>query len=174
MKPALFFLAISLGFVACGGVERTSCYAWGDDCSGKDGEKGDTGKQGQTGEAGANGEDGTSCSVERVEEGALITCENGSQVLVKDGKDGEDGEDGEKGETGLPGADGSSSKVTFVDPCPTAQTAYPELLLCVDDQLYGLYGAGSQVAIYEVPAGTYQTRDKRRCTYTVTSGCSVN
>ncbi|MDH5597130.1 MAG: hypothetical protein OEY44_03425 [Candidatus Peregrinibacteria bacterium] len=65
----------------------------------------------------SDGADGGSCRVEEVSEGALVTCDDGSEALVPngtdgangvDGQDGQDGQDGMNGTNGANGADGVS------------------------------------------------------------------
>lgn len=41
---------------------------------------------GKPGRPGANGEDGQSCTVQQLEEGALVTCPDGSFALIEHGK----------------------------------------------------------------------------------------
>lgn len=59
---------------------------------GKDGEKGDPGADGKDGQDGKDGRDGTDgedalpCTVTDHEDGGVITCPDGSEVLIKDGK----------------------------------------------------------------------------------------
>lgn len=52
------------------------------------------GIDGPAGEPGTPGSDGSSCSVERREAGALLSCSDGSSAFVYDGAPGRDGESG--------------------------------------------------------------------------------
>lgn len=65
----------------------TACGRPSEGIPGEPGAQGTSGPAGPQGEAGigANGQPGASCSVARVEEGALITCPDGTSALVKDG-----------------------------------------------------------------------------------------
>ena len=47
--------------------------------------------------------DGSSCSVVETANGALIKCEDGSEVEVSNGSDGQDGQDGANGVDGQAG-----------------------------------------------------------------------
>ena len=76
---------------------------------GKDGLNGADGIDGVNGLNGAdgmNGQDGKSCKVRDAPNGAVIECEDGTTVLIKDGQDGQDGQDGVDGKDGQDGQDG--------------------------------------------------------------------
>lgn len=62
---------------------------------GQDGASGPTGVPGPTGQPGqdgVNGTDGVSCSVSALPEGAVITCTDGSSVVIYNGQDGGGGD----------------------------------------------------------------------------------
>jgi len=51
-------------------------------------------------------EDGASCTVAQADGGALVICEDGTEVFLPDGSNGASGSDGINGEDGTNGADG--------------------------------------------------------------------
>lgn len=114
--------------------------------------------QGEQGEPGEDGQDG------------------------KDGKDGKNGaqgpagRDGLDGRNGTDGIDGTSPELDIfpVIPCPTVTGAYPEVLLCIANELYAVYDGGPQKdRLVLVPPGDYQTTDGRSCQFTVTEACEL-
>lgn len=92
------------------------------------------------------------------------------------GVNGSNGQDGAQGPQGLPGAPGST--ITEVQLCGGCQAAYPsvfpEIGLCIDNKLYGVYSANGGFMV-ELPPGTYSSNGINcSCTLTVASGCIVS
>lgn len=87
---------------------------------GQNGQDGADGTNGEQGEPGADGAPAEPCTVEQTNDGAIITCPDGSEAVIVNGEDGEDGEQGEQGEQGEPGtagqdgADGANCTVEYV------------------------------------------------------------
>lgn len=134
---------------------------------GKDGPRGRDGVQGPQGEAGPVGERGPTGSQGE----AGPTGPKGDT-----GEVGPAGQDGEEGPQGPPGTSGTS--ITFVTPCadiPTAARSFPEILMCVDSKLYGVYAVASSGKIHwtYLPPATYRTTDGRNCTFTIVEGCTI-
>lgn len=106
--------------------------------------KGDAGPSGISGVDGVNGANGTSCSVEQLENGAKITCTDGSFATVQNGSQGELGREGERG------PDGSS--------CSTTPTEAGALITCSNgtsaELLNGSTGqAGTGCSVAEIVNG---------------------
>lgn len=59
---------------------------------------------------GADGIDGTSCIFTQLDEGVLIQCNDGTEVIVYHGQDGIDGLDGNDGQDGIDGQDGTDGQ----------------------------------------------------------------
>jgi len=97
--------------------------------NGHDGETGATGAQGEQGETGADGKNGTSCSTLRVQTGAFINCDDGTEAFIKDGADGQDGSS-----------------------CSTTQEEYGALITCTDGTESKIYGAehGFDMTVYSI------------------------
>jgi hypothetical protein len=99
----LVILAIGiLLFTGCADIERKDCYVDGEDC----GLVGPPGPEGPAGPPGAPGQDGSSCSSTALSNGALISCSDGTQVVLVNGADGIDGLAGRVGADGADGTDG--------------------------------------------------------------------
>lgn len=112
----------------------------------------------------------------------LVSC--GANIKGKDGEPGKpgpqgiQGESGEQGEIGVQGPAGrdgqDGSHITPVIPCPDDTRSYPEVLLCIDNQLYAVYDQEpNKVRYVQVSPGTYTTTDGRSCTFTVADGCNI-
>lgn len=85
-----------------------------DGISGQDGLDGENGITGQSGQDGTNGTDGLSCTVEQLENGAIINCNN-STATVLNGTDGQNGDDGVDGAGGQDGQNGSNAVATITN-----------------------------------------------------------
>lgn len=59
---------------------------------------------------GTNGQDGSSCTIQKVSGGAIISCGDGTSVTVNDGQNGVDGKDGVDGQNGINGTNGIDGK----------------------------------------------------------------
>lgn len=119
------------------------------------------------------GKDGSSCSVESVEQGALISCSDGTGAFVANGRDGAEGEDGADGEDGLDGEPGSFSIVDSVDPCGDDPNHFDEILLVTAGGDYVAYfedGGKRFLTILEC-GKTYQTTDKQACKFKINEAC---
>lgn len=90
---------------------------------------------------------------------------------------GPSGKDGEFviGPMGPAGADGSDG--TRIEPmtvCPLMPGAYPEVLLCIDDELFAVFNdSGTTTRYVKVPPGVYRTTDTRRISFRVINACEM-
>lgn len=137
------------------------------------GSRGQTGAQGAggaEGPAGPTGPQGTSCTVQQVVNGAIISCQDGTQVVLLDGQPGADGMDGEDGADAPPTP---FTVVGLVDPCGP-QAAWDEVLLRLGNgQLMAHYSSGNREFLTIVGPGNYTTTDSTRCAFTVDSNLSI-
>lgn len=152
---------------------------------------------GVPGEAGKNGTDGAGCKVETQPFGALVSCGCvqqiggevcSSKVFVPNGQPGQPGQQGpvgitgdtgpkgDQGEQGIPGVVG-----TQIDPvqlCPSSfvpsyPNSFPEVALCIDGTLYGVYSTNGGF-LAELTPGSYSSNGINvSCTFTVVNGCVV-
>lgn len=119
------------------------------------------------------------CTVEQVSNGALISCPDGSQVVVLNGVDGAQGEQGVQGEQGLQGPKGEDatptefSVVEVIDPCGDAPNVYDEILLkLANGQILALFvdnANGKNPRFSFITKGDYITTDGSNCRFSVTS-----
>lgn len=150
MKYSL--IVVSLFLVACG--------------------KGVPGEQGVKGDTGATGPTGSSCTVQQANNGAIISCSDGSSVLVLNGTNGTNGRDGTNGVNAVPSA---YSIVEIIDPCGPMTGYYNEILLRLADRtLIAFFEDGSQRFLAEITPGTYKTTDKQNCIFTISSNLNVS
>ena len=97
------------------------------------------GADGADGDNGQNGSDGTNCTVSRTDGGpAVITCEDGTSVVVHDG---EQGAQGAQGDPGQASADGSDCTVSRTDGGPAVITCEDGTSVVVHDGEQGAQGA---------------------------------
>jgi collagen type VII alpha len=125
------------------------------------GVSGQPGKDGLDGAAGEPGQAGTSCTVQAVDNGAVISCSDGTSVVVLNGSDGTDG------------TVGAYSIVGMIDPCGD-QPGFDELLLrLADGSLIAHYSHGNKQFLTVIGPGSYQTTDGHSCNFTVTQTLDV-
>ena len=111
------------------------------------------------GPQGPAGADGSSCSVNQLETGAVILCEDGTSSFITNGEDGEDG---------------ASSLVEIIDPCGP-ETTFDEVIL-----VYEIEGAPIFIAYFEsgskryltslVEGINYRTTDGTKCDFKIEAG----
>jgi len=123
-------------------------------CNGGNGAIGPTGQTGATGPQGAQGPTG------------LV----GSQGIQ--GEQGQAGPQGPKGDPGQPG-----TQITTIQFCkgitPTYPSTFPEIGICLDNQLYAVYSANGGFMVLVTP-GTYSSNGiNASCTFTVGPNCEV-
>jgi hypothetical protein len=114
---------------------------------------------GPQGPAGAGGADGSSCSVNQLDNGAVILCEDGSSSYILNGQDGEDG---------------ASSLVEIIDPCGT-ETTFDEVLLVYEIDgspvFIAYFENGSKRYLTTLDEGiNYRTTDGTKCDFTIQNG----
>ena len=96
------------------------------------------------------------------------------------GAGGVSGEKGEKGDQGNQGVAGTPSlPVTSVQLCKSVgstvyPTTFPEQVLCVSQELYGVYWDGSNAWLAKLPVGRYEsTATNLKCTFDIKPNCVV-
>ncbi len=131
---------------------------------GQSGPVGATGPAGAAGPVGPPGEAGTSCSVSPYTNGALISCTDGTSVVLLDGVDEVDGTDAVPSPYMIVG---------FIDPCGP-QGSFDEVLMQLDSgQLIAHYSHGNRQFLVSLPPGNYTTTDGTSCSFVVHSDMSV-
>lgn len=114
---------------------------------------------------GANGTNGSSCTVQTVlasgaapAGGALLSCTDGTNALIRNGTDG---------------SDGITPIIQVIKPCPSISGSNPEVLLVLPErQLLASVSktvGGVETRLAIVTPGSYTTADGRSCNFTVTS-----
>lgn len=140
---------------------------------GEPGAQGPNGTQGTTGTPGAQGSqgpEGSSCSAQPVVGGALITCTDGTSVVLWNGVDGRNGVDGQDGADAPPTA---YTVVGLVDPCGK-QSSFDEVLLRLQNgDLLAHYASGNQQFLARISPGSYVTTDGTHCYFTVSNDGSI-
>lgn len=126
----------------------------------------------EQGPAGKDGKDGVSCTIASISPsmqapngGALITCENGS-TLILNGQDGEDGRDGTPG-----------TAISAVKLCP-GDTVYPstfvEVAFKFDGRLWAVYSTHGGF-MTQLPPGRYSSNGvNSRCDFTVNNDLTIS
>lgn len=113
------------------------------------------------------------CTVTTTPEGAMITCPDGTSSFINNGTNGLDGLNGANGLNGLAG-----TQITVVQFCdsgfvPTYPSVFPEIGLCISNQLIGVYSANGGF-LAPLPPGSYSSDGiNASCNFTITSGCLV-
>lgn len=127
---------------------------------------GPTGAPGRDGTNGKDGKNGESCTVERVSNGAIITCPGAESVVILNGTDGANGQDGEDGQDAPATA---YTVVELIDPCG-AQPGFNEVLLrMANGQLIAHYAQGNKQFLAVIGPGNYMTTDGHSCYFTIDS-----
>lgn len=113
---------------------------------------------GLKGPAGAPGKDGTSCSVEEVSGGAIVSCPNKS-VFIEDGADGIDGKD---------------AVAELIDPCGDGPGFDEVLLRLSTGELIAYFESGEgERHLSVIGPGAYSTTDEQSCRFDVLSDGTV-
>lgn len=141
-----------------------------------------TGPQGAVGQTGSSS---TSCTVANVTGGAQVACGTAS-VFIANGSNGTNGNDGTNGSDGTDGTNGTNGSngidatpITVVQLCapsfvPSYPSVFPEVALCIDNNLYGVYSANGGF-FSELTPGTYSSDGiNSSCTLTVGPNCQVS
>lgn len=135
---------------------------------------------GPTGPKGDKGDKGDSCTVMQAENGAIILCQDGTSVLVLNGKDGEKGEQGDKGDRGDNGENGVTPGVSpynivaIIDPCGPDSNHFDEILIrLANNTLIAFFEDGGKRFLASLPPGNYETTDRQKCRFTVNADMTV-
>lgn len=116
-------------------------------------------KRGGPGEPGKDGKDGSSCSVEALSNGSLISCTDGTSSFVSNGADGQDAPPTE------------FTVVEVINPCGSSG-GFDEVLLQLADGSFLAYFAGSGGFLTVLNCGqSYVTTDAEACNFTITPEC---
>lgn len=189
MKQLVLNCSLLLGLSACGYNPPLDQCVWdGTKCEHREpikGEKGDTGStgsqgprgdqgipgqsgkdgtDGSNGADGKDGKDGSSCTATQTSNGAIISCTDGTSVVILNGTDGEDGEDAPPT---------AYSVVEIKDVCGD-QSGFDEVLLKLGNGkwLAHFSGSGNNFLTILTP-GTYRTTDGTSCHFTVNSNGTI-
>lgn len=148
-----------------------------------------------TGVKGDKGEDGVPgvvkpCTVTQHDTYAIVVCPDGTTARIdngqvgspgndgSDGADGGKGDKGDQGDTGSPGAPGTPGTiVTVVQLCPgvtTYPSAFVEVALCLNHNLYGVYSANGGFLTYFPPGNYSSNAIGSACNLTVQANCVVS
>ncbi len=145
------------------------------------------------GDPGAPGQDGSSCSVQQITTGAIITCTDSTSAYIAngsqgpaglDGKDGLDGLQGVQGPTGpmgpigQPGVSAPTTGTVTVVPLCGGITVYPvnfvEVALCINSRLYAVYSEHDGFMAEIVPGVYASNAHGNSCTLIVGTNCQVS
>lgn len=122
------------------------------------------GQEGPQGPQGSPGTPGSSCTSERVSNGGLITCTDGTSVLILDGEAGEDGEDAPPT---------AYTVVEIVDPCGDAPGIYDEVFMRLQNGLliasFSDNANGKNTRFAVIGQGSYITTDGSMCYFSIDS-----
>lgn len=131
---------------------------------GPSGQPGAQGEMGPKGEKGDEGDAGTSCSVTYVANGSIISCTDGTSVVILNGVDGADGQD----------APPTPYTVTgLIDPCGK-QGQFDEVLLrLANGSLLAHYASGSNQFLVVIGPGNYKTTDGTNCFFSINSNMEI-
>jgi hypothetical protein len=120
------------------------------------------------------------CTVSSQGNLTTITCPDGSQSIVVNGKDGTDGVDGQDGSDGIDGKDGVNGQdgrdgvdgmngviVDVINPCGDAPQTEDEILFLLDNGgviAYFEHNGNRRLSLLE-PNKRYQTTDGDKCKF---------
>lgn len=119
---------------------------------------------------------GTECAM-----GGTVILINGSpspSSVICSGNNGLTGPQGNQGATGATGASGQdSTPITFVQFCqgvtPQYPSTFPEIGLCINHNLYGVYSANNGFMVL-LPPGSYSSNGiNASCNFTVLPDCGL-
>lgn len=120
-------------------------------------------RTGPMGPEGAPGRPGSSCSVEPVSNGAVITCDDGTSAVIVNGTDGQDA------------PPTAYSVVELIDPCGDEPNAFDEVLLrLANGQLMAHYSSDGLQFLTLLSPGNYVTTDSQKCHFTIDSDMNVS
>ena len=120
------------------------------------GKSGADGTNGQNGENGSDGENGSSCSVESLPMGALISCEDETSVLVEHG------------------SDAPVFIVEFVDPCGS-ESSFDEVLMKLgDERVLAHFASESKQFFTFLSPGSYKTTDGTNCYFKIDEDMEIS
>lgn len=116
------------------------------------GPAGPAGPMGPPGADGQDGKDGTSCVAALNPDDSISFICGETELIVEMPTGGE-----------------------YIDPCPSQEVDFPELLLLYNDQYYAVYANVSTGKIHwsRLPPRTYVTTDGRSCQFRINSDGSI-
>lgn len=95
------------------------------------------------------------CTVLDAENGALVSCSDGTKQLILDGVSYQ-----------------SSSTLWVIDPCGDGE-GFDEIILQLDEQLLCYFEEGDKRFLTELSPGNYITTDRQECNFTITEDLEV-
>jgi hypothetical protein len=122
--------------------------------------EGKTGASGKDGTNGVNGKDGSSCHVNSVSNGAIITCDDGTQSIVMNGEKGDNG------------TNGISPVLETIDPCGNG-TGFDEVIIKTSSGFIAYFEDGSKRFLAKLDVGSYRTTDQQACRFSVNVDGSI-
>jgi hypothetical protein len=97
--------------------------------------------------------------------GAILSCEDGSSVVILNGKDGEDGKPGQSTPYTITG---------LLDPCGR-QGVFDEVLLVLEGgQVLAHYSQGNKQFLTVLLPGSYITTDGTNCLFTLNADSTLS
>ena len=137
---------------------------------------------------GINGVNGTSCSVEAVQDGAMIVCEDGSQAFVKNGENGHSCSVSSINAYSslIECTDGSQSLIDLnsmaqhqiqeiIDPCGDDPNNFDEVLMKFNNgSILAYFQSGSKRFLTLLTPGNYKTTDAQKCKFNVDNNGNVS
>lgn len=104
----------------------------------------------------------SSCTVEKLQGGSVISCPDGTEVEVQDGVNGSNG------------LDGQDAIVSVIDPCGDAPNILDEVIFRLNNNSLMVYfESGSKRYLTLLEPGTYITTDNQKCVFTVDDNFQV-
>lgn len=140
--------------------------ATGQTIAGPQGPKGDQGDIGYMGPAGPQGVPGIQGPIGN-------TGPSGSN-----GSNGSNGNNGATGPQGVPGPAGiNGTVITIIQFCPGVTpiypTIFPEVGLCINNQIYAVYSANNGFMVLVVPGAYHSNAIGSACSFTVLPNCVI-
>jgi len=125
----------------------------------------------------------SSCTVTTFNEGALISCPDGTTTFIENGQDGTNGLDGQNGTNGQNGQDGQDAVINgftiveIINPCGNSPSVYDEVFLKLSNgQIVTSFSDnanGNNTRFSVLEPGSYRTTDGDNCYFTVNSNGEI-
>lgn len=131
---------------------------------------------------GAPGINGSSCTTHQMENGAIISCTDGTSSVIYNGvnglngSNGQNGVDGINGTNGVDGQNGSSGILGYIYPCGNEFANDEVFLRLADGNILAVYDGGNLLSrLVLLAPGNYITTDRTgaQCQVNVSSNLNV-